>query len=328
MTDKNGLTMTTTDQQRELAPQQPDPRGANQAHAAEQRQSAAHVGHAVAVARSERIRAHHLGADSRRLEDAFDILAQQINGREDMTVLRPGNVLRHDAGSPEQGTADVAAVCEFVDRIIKGELPHEALEEMHAARLDRHLAPAVRYAESMYQRAHRLDHAATVQPALPAGAVLQPPVGVPLPRREPIVPQPPEFPPAPPESPLEQTGAIALKAVASLRKAGEKTEKSEAALAQLNGGKGPDFGPPPDPRFGAASVLPQAQHTQRMPRIEETQAYSPFFDDEESAEPAGDGTSGPRPFKVPGYAPEATDGPAASSARSADAASGSGDDDA
>jgi hypothetical protein len=313
MTKTNGTDMAMTDQQRELAPQQPDPRGANQAHAAEQRQSAAHVGHAVAVARSERIRAHHLGADSRRLEDAFDILAQQINGREDMAVLRPGNVLRHDAGSPEQGTADVAAVCEFVDRIIKGELPYEALEEMHAARLDRHLAPAVRYAESMYQRAHRLDHAATVQPALPAGAVLQPPVGVPLPRREPIAPQPPEFPPAPPESPLEQTGAMVTRHIEAMRAAGEDVTESEAAAARLIHRAGetaaPDFGPRHDPAFDVAA-LPTGRigDTQRLP-VDVVLGHLAQADAGAEASKGGGGKKAMPPF-------------------AGAAASGSGDDDA
>lgn len=238
---------------------------ANQAHAAEQRQAAAHVSHAVAVARSERTRAAHLGADTRRLEDAFDILSEQINGREEMTVLRPGNALRHDPGAPEQGTASIAAVCEFVERVRQGELPYDVLDDMHAVRLDRHLAGAAQHAQSMYLRADRLESAAVVQPALPPGpASLAPSNGVPQ-QRQPIVPsQPPMFPPAPPESAAEQTGAIFSR----LRENGHDIPAEIERAARKDHGSSLETRVA-DPAF-AAAALPQQRmgDTQRLPMDE------------------------------------------------------------
>lgn len=237
---------------------------ANQAHAAEQRQAAAHVGTAVADARSERTRARHLGADTRRLEEAGKILDAQINGREDMSVLRPGNALRHNVGGPEQGTGNLAAVAEFVHRVfIMGELPFDVLEDMHAARGDERLAPAEQHAQETYHRAYRLENAATVQPALPSGSP-QPLNGVPQ-QRQPIAPsQPPMFPPAPPESPAEQTGAMVARHVEAMRNGGLDVKHSQAALAGLDQVV-PVYELPVDPKF-AASALPQQRmgDTQRL----------------------------------------------------------------
>jgi len=235
---------------------------ANQQHAAEQRQAAAHVSHAVAVARSERTRAAHLGADTRRLEDAFDILSDQVNGREEMTVLRPGNALRHDPGGPEQGTASVAAICEFVERVRQGELPFDVLDDMHAVRLERHLAGAAQHAQSMYLRADRLENAAVVQPALPPGPASLASSNAVSQQRQPIAPlQPPMFPPAPPETPTEQTGAIFSR----LRENGHDIPAEIERAARKDHGSSLETRVP-DPVF-AAAALPQQRmgDTQRLP---------------------------------------------------------------
>lgn len=270
--------MTIEMQQREQhqqRPQQPAPDArAGRAQAAEQRNAAAAVATAVGAAHVERTRARHLGADKRRLAEAFELLSEQINGRDDMSVLDPGNVLRHEPGGPEQGTGNMPAVCEFVDRIMRGELPHEALEEMHEARLRRHLAPALRHVDASYQRAHRLENAATVQAALPpSGAVQQNGHAPALPHREPIAPsQPPMFPPAPAPTAAESTGTL-VRIVEEATAGGAQQALSGQTLQSLRdagfGGEaaGPDyFNAPVDPAFGP-SALPLGRalgDTQRM----------------------------------------------------------------
>lgn len=274
-------------------PDQPEQRAAasNRAHAAEQRNAAAAVSTAVSAARAERNRAKHLGADRRRLADAFEVLSGQINGREDMSVLEPENVLRHDPGAPEQGTGNMAAVCEFVARIMAGQLPGDALEEMHEARLERLLAPAVRHATASHERAHRLENAATVPAALPPAGVVSQPSNGQLPRREPIAPsQPPMVPPAPPEKPTEQTGQIMMRAVDALREAGKDTTASEAAFA-ASYGHAAGF---------AASSIPHARSgdTMLLPLVVAGNEHAPA--EAPVADGADDGRQAPRPFDRPG----------------------------
>lgn len=298
--------MTMTDHPQRERTQHDPAAHANQQHVAEQRQAAAHVGTAVADARSERTRARHLGADTRRLEDAGKILDAQINGREDMSVLRPGNALRHNAGGPEQGTGNLAAVAEFVHRVfIMGELPFDVLEDMHAARGDQRLAPAEQHAQETYRQAYRLENAAVVQPALPAGPLVpQSSNGVAQPRREPIAPAlPPMFPPAPPESAAEQTGAMIGRHIEALRKDGHDVTAAEAAAARMNPRvepcpTAPDFGPVPNPAFAASAV--RIGDTQPM-RMDEVLGHLPLDDaGAESAE------SGPRPFSGTGLSGDAS----------------------
>lgn len=310
------MTMTGQDHpQRERTQQQDQAYAANQAHAAEQRQAAAHVGTAVADVRSERARARHLGADMRRLEDAGRILDEQINGRDDMIVLRPGNALRHEPGSPEQGTGNLAAVAEFVHRVFTlGELPYEVLEDMHAARGDRRVAPAEQHIQESYERAYRIERAATVPAALPSG---QPALtgAAPLPKRVrgtngPYPPLEPErlVPPAPPESPAEQTGAI----ISALRESGHNIPIALERAARKDGGTSLDVDVP-DPGF-AASAIPQQRHpigdTQPM-RLDEVLGH-PALDD---AGAVADGDREPRPFSGTGRSGDASPG------------SGVGDDD-
>ncbi len=309
--------MTMTENPQRERAQHDQAAQANQAHAAEQRQAAAHVSHAVAVARSERTRAAHLGADTRRLEVAFAILSEQINGREDMTTLRPGNVLRHGPGGPEQGTANVAALCEFVARVTDGELPYDVIEEMHADRLERHLAPAVGHAQSMYLRADRLEQASTVPAALPPG---QPELNgslPPLPRRTPgatIGPQPsqpPMFPPAPPESPAEQTGAIFSR----LRENGHDIPAEIERAARKDHGTSLETRTP-DPAFGAASVRIGDMQPMRMDEVLGHLAQADAGKDDEAVEEHGGRL-------VPPFVPAAVE---AGDASRSDAASGSAGD--
>lgn len=289
-------------QRERTAPPQDDQRAAhaNRQHAAEQRNAAAAVNTAVAAARVERTRARHLGADVRRLAEAFKVLSEQINGRDDMTVLAPENVLRH-AGGPEQGTGNMAAVCEFVARIMAGQLPFDALEEMHDARLEQHLAPAVRHADATYQHAHRLEHSATVQPALPpAGPQQAPQNGAPQ-RREPIAPsQPPMFPPAPPETLAEQTGAMVARHVEAMRNGGMDVKRSQAALASLDQVV-PVF--EVDQSFSPVSIPQQRdiRDTQRLPMDE---VLKHLAQDDAGAEPDDDPE--PRPFSGTGLSGDAS----------------------
>lgn len=238
----------TIEMQREQQQQDQRAAAANRAHAAQQRDAAAAVNTAVAAARVERTRARHLGANKRRLADAFEILSSQINGCEEMTVLEPGNVLRHGLGTPEAGTANIAAVCEFVARIMDGQLPNDAIEDMHETRLERHLAAAVRHADAVYQRAYALENAAVLQPALPAAAVSN---GAPLVKRAPSG-SASLVEPAPPESPTQSTGQIALHAIEAMLAEGHEMPASQAALTALNGHNTAGFGVAsvPGPRAG------------------------------------------------------------------------------
>lgn len=274
---------------------------ANRAHAAQQRDAAAAVNTAVAAARVERTRARHLGADARRLAEAFTLLSEQINGRDEMTVLEPGNVLRHGPGAPEAGTGNMAAVCEFVARIMRGELPYDALEEMHEARLERHLAPAVAHADATYQHAHRLEHAASVHPALPSGAA--PANGAVLPHRE-------AARPVAPESAVQSTGQIALRAVREMLAEGRDMPASQAALAHLDQVVQVFE---VDSSFNPVSIPGQrAGDTQRLP-VDEVLGHLARAD----AGAEADGDTEPRPFSGTGRSGDASP-----------AKDGAGDDDA
>lgn len=290
------MTMTENPQ-RERAQHDQAAQQANQQRAAEQRQAAAHVGTAVADARSERTRARHLGADARRLEDAGRILDAQINGREDMSVLRPGNALRHGPGAPEQGTGNLAAVAEFVHRVfIVGELPFDVLEDMHAARGDERLAPAEQHAQEAYRGAYRLENAATVQPALPAGSVSVASNGVPQQRRPIAPPQPPMFPPAPPESPAEQTGAIFSR----LRESGHAIPAETERAARKDHGTSLSLETRvPDPAFAASAV--RIGDTQRL-SVDEVLGH--LGQDDAGAD--ADGEPEPRPFSGTGLSGDAS----------------------
>lgn len=299
--------MTIAEQQREqhqhqARPQQ-DLRAAaqNRASAAEQRNAAAAVKTAVTAAQVERTRARHLGADGRRLAEAFQVLFDQIEGREDMGVLHPGNVLRWGPGCPEEGTGNLAAVLEFVGRILAGELPHDAVEDMHEARLARHLSGAARHADSMYERAHRLESAAVVQPALPAAGVIPAQSnGHALPQRQ--------VPPAPPEKPAEQTGKIALAAIEAMLAEGHEMPAAQAALVE--------HGYADEPAAFGPSALPHGRvmgDTQRLPVVPAKD------DDSESAEAAPE----PRPFSRSA----STAGSETASSRGEESGSGADDDD-
>lgn len=324
MTDENGTNMTMTDQQRELASQQPDPRAA-QANRDRARENGNRI---VAIANIAELNLET--ADTERLgrsryEDAFQVLRWLVGADWHERTVDVDRVL-HDG----HGSLDATKVGEFIDLILTGHSSLEARNTMrdaqkhaaHAEETRRAAAEARELAGGMHRFADGplVPAQRPAAPALPAGPA--PSNGERLPRREPIatpVPAETESVEHVDEDPAWSTSqmlrvlkdetapkALSPKSVQALHDAGYGQESPEKGA--------PSFGPSPDPRFGASSVLPQTQ-TQTFPRVEEpTQVFSPFFGDEEQSV---DGTPGPRPFLVPRYAPEATDAPAVSPARAA-----------
>jgi hypothetical protein len=328
MTDENGTNMTTiNDQQRELAQQQPqpDPRVA-QANRARARENGNRIAAIADIAEEnlETADAERLGRS--RYEDGFQVLRWLVGADwHERTV--DGDRVLHD----EHGSLDPARVCEFIDLILSGHSSLEARNAMRDAQKHAAHAEATRRAAAEARELaggmHRFADGPLVPaqrpaaPALPAGPV--PSSGERLPRREPIAPPVPSE--VEPVEHVDEDQAWSTSQMLQVLKdetagGAEKVLKPQSIQALHDGGYGrkqperdaPSFGPSPDPRFGA-SALPQTQY---LPRVDQpTQVFSPFFGDDVQSEPAVDDAQEPRPFQVPRYAPEATDGPAESPAK-------------
>jgi hypothetical protein len=232
-------------------------------HPADAREHAHMVSAVAAIAETQLGEAESERARRALLEDGLSVLRWLIAAPRSERTLEVDRVLHSEKDDLVEGQ-----VVEYINRLLRGESSLMARHAMVRGRAQSAIGSAWEVAAHL----HSLADARVVREASPVHRGELPPVPAvpaqrpesePLPRRIPGRPEP-LFPPAPPESPVEQTGAIALRAVEALRVAGESTAASEAALASL-------IGPAPDPTF-AAAALPQARavragDTARLPVV-------------------------------------------------------------
>jgi hypothetical protein len=213
-----------------------------------------------------------------RYEDGLQVLRWLRSAPLSERSLEIDRVLhdRHGSLVPER-------IDEYIGLLLSGSTSLSARQAM-LARHSRHavLAEAtlrtVAEAREVAANWHRLaeeprpwvhEDGSGPQPALPPS----PAAPERLPKREPGAAMK-----APPETPAEQTGQLARRAIEELLKAGEDTSVSEAALASRYPEAAPAFGPAPDPDFSATTVRVGDTHV--MPAVEgdaeEAESKLPF----------------------------------------------------
>jgi len=236
-----------------------------------------------------------------RLEDGMDVLRTLLTLPWSERTLEVDRVLH-----TEKGDLDELRVVEYLNRLKRGESSLQARHAMVRGSAQSVIGDGWAVAQYLYAAADSLMaqeprrqpqapspvHRGELPPAVPVESAPKPEQ---LPKRVAApTPAEPMFPKAPPESPAEQTGVIAARAVESLREAGHATPASDAALANLTQQRGPAM-TPPDPQFGAASIPGQravrSGDTARLPVIDDRseaeidEALGRLADDEPVSEP-------------------------------------------
>lgn len=302
--------------------EQPQPPQSTVGRADLARTDAHRVAALVQIARDSHGEARDSGEDAERFQKASFALYDRIASKPGDRRTRLDRALHGIDGS-----LDEEAVLEYLDLTGReGFTARQALQRI----LDRRMFPEFDGGQEISDRLHGLAYrwerddrtpeaTAGTRPALPpAGAA--PVAQVPLQRREPIRPsQPPLYPPAPEEAPGWATNqSIEVLKEATAHGAGQALNgQSLQALHDSGFGQrptqAPDFGPAPDPSFGAAS-LPQASPV----RAGDTQRLAPVPAADRAGEVLADlamddaSASGPEERVVPPFA-EAAGRPAESS---------------